>query len=64
MEASSQQDLFRDLQVDNVGRIIKMVFIDLGVFGNCIDIFELGDRVRGVSLLECSNADVFYLDNL
>jgi len=53
-------DLFTDQQAASEARIIISVPTDLGVFGNRIDIFELGTTVRGTSLLECDNPDVLY----
>ncbi len=44
------------------GKVVKTVSTDLEVFGNRIDVFELGDVVRGASLLECDDEDVRYFN--
>ena len=43
-------------------KIVRTVSTDLGRFGNRTDIFELGDVVRGASLLECDDEDVRYFN--
>ena len=57
---NKQLDLFSDQE-----RIVRTVSTDLGSFGNRTDIFVVGgDVVRGTSLLECDNADVYYFNNM
>ncbi len=48
---------------EDAGRFLKRVETDLGAFGNRTDIVVVDEVVRGASLLECTDSDVFYFNN-
>ena len=64
MKEFAQLDFFEDAPQANLGRVVKTVDTNLGMFGNRTDLIIVDQgSVRGASLLECDDPNIEYYNN-